>query len=191
MKNRRSIIYGFVAIAFVVLFMVAIFCGGDDASRTVDLSTATEPASGQTTDEAAAEPPSTSEQASVIGTPTGFVINDSHQNPARVDIVFDRLIAPDFYVGYGLIGGSFEMFLDNPERWDPLGIGVERIMDLELQLRQNVLGLSEEIHARSYELSFEIIESHLHRKDEVIAEVIAYCSEFYGVELTDLDQSRT
>ena len=43
MKNRRGIIYGFVAIAFVVLFMVVIFCGGDDASRTVDLSTTTEP----------------------------------------------------------------------------------------------------------------------------------------------------
>lgn len=85
-------------------------------------------------------------------------------------------IAPDFHVRYGISGG-YNSFLDDPERWDPLGIGVEDAMTLLGHIRKDVAGVTDEMYAQGYLLRVEIAESHLTRRDEIISEIITIIQE--------------
>lgn len=108
-----------------------------------------------------------------------LVIKADYQNPARVDFVLPEPIAPDFFVGYGDIGGNYDIFQNNPAR-DPLGIGVDEALALTERIRSEVPGITDNIYAYGYELSITIADSHLSRKDEIIKEVIAIIQETYG-----------
>lgn len=91
-------------------------------------------------------------------------------NHSRVDFTMTEAIAPDFYVGYGFIGGGYESYLGSP-RWDPLRIGVDKVLRLMLYIRKHVPGVTEEIHAKGYRLTIEIADSYSACRDDVIEKV--------------------
>lgn len=161
-RDERKVVCSILAV------IVAMFVGAGlhsiltskDAPRETDTAIRTVPT------------PGTSEECEQDGI-ARLVINADYQNAAIIEFVFAEPIAPDFPVGYGPIGGGYDTFLDDSDKWDPLGIGVEDPMRLINRIRKRVRGVTKNIYAEGYALKLEIAESHLSRKKEIIAEVIA------------------
>lgn len=104
------------------------------------------------------------------------LIIKAKEHPAMITITFAEPIAPDFFVGCGVIGGHYEMFADDPE-YDPLGIGVDYAVELTNRIRQEVPGVTEDIYAEGYELEMHIADSHVDRLEEIIDEVLEIINE--------------
>ncbi|MCL2085324.1 hypothetical protein FWH09_00060 [Candidatus Saccharibacteria bacterium] len=108
----------------------------------------------------------------------GIAIEADFPNEAIVKFTLIEAIAPDFFVGYGTVGGSYEIFSGNSERWDPMGIGTDKAIGLIRQIRTEVPGITEGIHAKGHDLTITIAKSHLTRKDQIIEEVLAIIQDF-------------
>lgn len=113
-----------------------------------------------------------------------LVVKADYPNQNRIDFVLTEPVAPDFYVHYGVFGNEYSTFLDNPKRWDPLGVGIDKALNLIERVRNEVPGITEDIYAHGYELSITIADSHLSRKTEIIEEVIAIIQEVCGTSET-------
>lgn len=99
------------------------------------------------------------------------IVVQYNPNPCAITFVLAEPIAPDFYVGYGSIGSSYDRYMNDPDS-DPMNIGINRAMDLVNQIRHEVPGITEDIYARGYELDVHIAESYLHCKDEIVEQVL-------------------
>jgi hypothetical protein len=107
----------------------------------------------------------------------GIVVKADYPNEAVVEFTLPKAIAPDFFVGYGL-GRVYEIFTEDPETRDPMGIGTDNTMRLIKQIRSEVSGLTENVYAKGYELTITITKSHLDRKDQIIEEALVIIRDF-------------
>lgn len=109
---------------------------------------------------------------------TKLVVKNEIDTCGRLEFVLPKPVAPDFFIGHGLIGGMWEVHLDNLAKWDPLDIGVENALALIGRIRREVPGTTEETYVKGYELTVGIAESHFCRVDKIIGEITAIIADF-------------
>lgn len=168
MSNKRIASY-------VVVFLVALCLGaGLHASLTSKAAPAAIEVEAMSHDEIKAQRTETVYREIANEDGTKFVVKTG-PNPAVLTFIFAEPITPDFFVGTGSVGRGYEMFLDDPE-YDPLNVGVDYVLDLQSRIRQ-LPGVTEDVHARGYELSVYIAESHFDRMDEIVDAIIDTINE--------------
>lgn len=113
-----------------------------------------------------------------------LVVRADYPNPNRIDFIATEPIAPDFFVGHGSVGRGYAVFLDDPEKWDPLGVGIDGALSLIDRIRNEVPGVTEDIYAQGYTLSVTIADSHLLRKSDIIEEIVEIIQETYEASAT-------
>lgn len=149
----------------VVLVLLVVFVGGFAFGRSLPMGAAA----------SSANVPDYN-VAGVEATSVDGVVMRRNPNPCSLTFIFSEPIAPDFYVGYGL-GRGYDIFVDNPQKWDPLGIGVDKPMALATAVR-NINGVTDDVYAKGYSLTVIIAESHLERRDDLIGTIEETIGDF-------------
>ena len=108
-----------------------------------------------------------------------LIVDWDYRRPERVCFTFDEPIAPDYFVGYGSIGSGYAIFEQNPERWDPLGIGTSTALGLMKTLRMEISGLTEDIYAEGHEMTVTIAKTHFDQREEIIEKVKVVAQDYF------------
>lgn len=116
---------------------------------------------------------------------TSVKLKDGHEiiittfpNPQGVQFYLPTLIAPDLTVGIGLE----DSILENPEKYDSRGVGIEKAISLFAAIRDDVPEVTD-IHASNTELFLEFGMDFISRKQELIDSAIQSICNHYDWEL--------
>lgn len=179
MERKYKFGYGYITVSLVLGIMIGFVIG---ALFYTALSQQAKAAY----DEAMAK-----EYAGVnYGSYTSFELTDGHEiiletvpNAQKVNLYLPVDVAPNFFVGNGMIGGSYEMYLDNdPEEWDPKNIGVDGALDLIGVIQQEIPEATE-AYARQTEIGITLGMDFVSRRGEIIDSIIESICNYYEWEL--------
>ena len=189
--NRKSRLSVGLSLIILALAISAAFAGGllvghsygDQPANTEEQSYENQPAYAHTI-----HPTPPDNRVAYDQTETYYVasLTDGHEviisvfpNPQKVRFFLPDLIAPQFFVGNGMISRGYEVFLNDPEKWDPQSIGVEKALDLIAHIQRENREVTE-AYAEQTELSVIIGMDFVSRKDEIIESILQSICDHYG-----------
>ena len=113
----------------------------------------------------------------VISLGKSTVVVEYMPNRSVVKFTSDKLLAPDTYIGYGIVGSVHNLSAFDEKKYNPKGVDVNRTISL---LDQVVCldGITGSIYAENYTLTVHIALSHLDRRNQIVEQVADIINNF-------------
>lgn len=120
---------------------------------------------------------STQNDREVVSSGESKVIIDYPPNQCMVNFTSDKLLAPNFYIGYGDIGSAHDWSIFDKKKYNPKGVNIDKTMSLIDQI-VCLDGVTGNVYAENYNLTVEIAASYLDRRGQIVKEVADIINSF-------------
>lgn len=113
----------------------------------------------------------------VVSSGESKVIIDYPSNQCMVNFTSDKLLAPNFYIGYGDIGSAHDWSIFDKKKYNPKGVNIDKTISLIDQI-VCLDGVTGNVYAENYTVTVEIAASYLDRRGQIVKEVADIINSF-------------